>query len=496
MLCAIEKRWRVRRTKVPEKVRYLILSYLKHQESLTIAGADKAAATVRRAAPQKTTELKAKDTAEALRSNPKDVRIIHSGLENNGQVLAGYLGLSDTNALREFMANTQVLENLTPWIESRRKNFGCDLQTKNPNWARDKIFRYIYEPDSISIQDLEQGLPLDETRWPSTSMSRGHVSWVVTMFRLIAQSDEKTFPSSYQLDTETLEQYLGACHPEDYHRAYCLLRFYWRENSESRRAKSTESHKQNLTAKIPEYLKDEDYRSVKDEEGNLLTTVNPALDEYLEQEEDVKSEEDTMSEDLNYSDMQKVELLEGLETTLNDAFQKTPSRLPQLRLPELTTDVQMAVLANIGKKVKVIWPAINDKPTQPAPSTVATASEEIKRVALEASITTDTPMTEEARRNFWSLQRSLNQVSSRPPDYGACANILELYHRNTMVEKTNLLPQQVSGAAWLLLMLASPYHFALLSDDVGLGKTTTALALLSIRSKFAAHQQLQKGELE
>lgn len=45
-------------------------------------------------------------------------------------------------------------------------------------------------------------------------------------------------------------------------------------------------------------------------------------------------------------------------------------------------------------------------------------------------------------------------------------------------------------------MLASPYHFDLLSYDVDLRKITTVLALLSIKSTFAAHPKLQKEELE
>lgn len=89
------------------------------------------------------------------------------------------------------------------------------------------------------------------------------------MFRIIAQSDAKMFASSYQLDSEAREQYLGAYHPEDYHRAYCLLRYFWRENSESRRVKSQERHKQNLKAEAPDYLKDEDYRLIKDQEGRI-----------------------------------------------------------------------------------------------------------------------------------------------------------------------------------------------------------------------------------
>lgn len=222
------------------------------------------------------------------------------------------------------------------------------------------------------------------------------------------------------------------------------------------------------------------------------------MNDYLNQEEDDLTEfdEDTISEDFNRSDIQKLEILEVLETTLNDTFQHIPSKFPQLRLPVLTIDLQMAVLANIAKKVKVLWPAVNEKPMQPAPSTMAMASEEIKRVALEATISTDTLLTEEMRQRFWSLQRSLNQVSSKSPDYGACATLLNFDHSKPIVEKRELLPHQVSGVAWLLLMLASPYHSGLLCDDVGLGKTTTVLALLSIRSTFAAHPELQKEKLE
>lgn len=95
-----------------KKARYMILCYLKDQESLTIAEADFAAAIVRRTAEKKTGEAKATDVAEAIKLNPKEVRIINSGLESHRPFLAGYLGLSDTKALREFTAETKVSENL------------------------------------------------------------------------------------------------------------------------------------------------------------------------------------------------------------------------------------------------------------------------------------------------------------------------------------------------------------------------------------------------
>lgn len=93
------------------------------------------------------------------------------------------------------------------------------------------------------------------------------------------------------------------------------------------------------------------------------------------------------------------------------------------------------------------------------------------------------------------MQITLNNASSIPPLYSICANLLHLDPQRPTVESRTLLSHQVTGVAWLLLMLAGPFHFGLLSDDVGLGKTTTILSYLSLRATFARRAELRGNNL-
>ena len=77
---------------------------------------------------------------KALSGNMKGVRIANQALENKGPVLAGYLFLPDTKALRDVLTDSVIQrEILEPWRLARAVGFGVVTKDKKTNWQKATI---------------------------------------------------------------------------------------------------------------------------------------------------------------------------------------------------------------------------------------------------------------------------------------------------------------------------------------------------------------------
>lgn len=95
---------------------------------------------------------------------------------------------------------------------------------------------------------------------------------------------EQLFRQNQKTMTTKLKNHIlaGMLHPEDYHRAYHLLHFLGERIPNPKEPKPHEDRKQNLKAKAPEFLKDQDIRLVKDEESRQLTVKNTTLEQFVQ----------------------------------------------------------------------------------------------------------------------------------------------------------------------------------------------------------------------
>lgn len=152
---------------------------------------------------------------------------------------------------------------------------------------------------------------------------------------------------------------------------------------------------QNLQFKAPEFLADADYRLVRDEESHQLTAVNPALVDLLQREDDSgdASNDDAGLEVGHSNELQEAEALEKFELGFEDIFKNTPNKLPPIKMAMLEPEVQRAVLVNIARKAKVLWPLSADRLSPPASMTLGLATEHIRRGAFEATFNTETNFT-------------------------------------------------------------------------------------------------------
>jgi len=427
--------------------------------------------------------------ANAIRDNPPGVRIVIMGSLDMTPLLAGYLNVPDTQALRDLINDITNSPEGKAWCEARKVGFGVNGLSETALWATKTLFKFASDPAFLSDEDFKGGIPLDTKRWPTNDNTRGYASWLVTMYNII-QAHPDSFPSS-QSD-ETKKSYLADIHIENWHRAYHILRVIWREKNESRsNLKSTGVTKSKVQKKLavtPTFFTDADLRGVSTEEDSKLTEGNLELDQYLEDEADHAEAEEAQQNEGGDEELNEQEQDEVFET-FEASFKTVPTNLDEINkenwMPRLDETAKGQLLAHIGKQAKVLWP-LDMSPTAAAGMEAGAFTEQIVQEADVEGVACQGEMDQKDRESFWEMQRTMNNVSSRPADYVQCCQDLDLDPIQPMIGPLTLKPWQVTGAWWILWQWKWGLGSALLSDDVGLGKTITALTALQLGAALAS----------
>lgn len=449
-------------------------------------------------------------TEAAVRDNPPGVRIVIVGSLDMTPLLAGYLNVPDTQALRDLITEITNSDSCKAWCDARKVGFGVNGLGATSVWAIKTLFKFACDPSFLDEEDFEGGLPLNIQRWPAKDSTRGYASWLVTMWTII-----QAYPDSFTSTTseETEKSYLAGIHVEDWHRAYQVLRVIWREKNESRSSlKSTgvtRSKVQTKPAQVPTFYTDADLRGAGTDEAAKLTTGNLELEQYLEDEEEGAAEaEDETEQSPAAGGKEEAAVFDVFEAS----FKNVPTNLDEINkknwMPQLDFAAKGQLLAHIGKRAKVLWPLedvqkASAKPaagggvgssaetqTQTAKSLVEPITSTFaERTVQDADVEgTAFPgeMEQEDRERFWKLQRTMNNVSSNPVDYAQACIDLDLDPSLPMIGNLTLKPWQVTGAWWILWQWRWGLGSVLLSDDVGLGKTITTLTALQIGAQLAS----------
>ena len=152
----------------------------------------------------------------AVRDNPPGVRVVAMGSFDMTPLLAGYLNLADTQALRDFINQVTDSDPCQAWLDARKVGFGVNGLNTTSIWAVKTLFKFASDPGFLTDEDFQHGLPMDTKRWPTKDSTRGYASWLVTMHTII-QAYPENFPSTANDQTDS--DYLAGIHAEDWHRA-------------------------------------------------------------------------------------------------------------------------------------------------------------------------------------------------------------------------------------------------------------------------------------
>lgn len=413
---------------------------------------------------------------EAVKSNPRGVRLVRGDIINDLRQMAGYVNISSTKALRDFLEDDTINAILTKWGNARSNGFGVVNKSVTSPWLAKNLFEFITDPQSMSTEELENltvPLPVDE--YPGSEDRRGYVSWLVTIFQLFSASPER-FPDR---DNPAVEKVLGGVSAEDWNRGYEVLRVYWRLRSVSR----TTEHKkeQDNVAQLPDFLGDDDYTMLASnslDDPDMLTAVN--MSAYLDGVDALDEMTDVSEDEQGASN--SAELEEGHYIDFAAAMGNMPADLggtlqTNVR-PPLDEARRNALLSRLYSKSRVLYPegGIFEVNSSAAPARNDFIADSISAEALGSAEEVD----EGAVSRFIQLQKQLNSASATPPPYETACRFLGLDEKAPRVGDVQLFAHQVQGVAWLLLMEQSDLAAGLLADDVGLGKTIQALSLIEL----------------
>ena len=456
------------------------------------------------------------DVIKAIAKNPAGVRILKAdSLRESQPALAGYLGLKDITELKQYLYAGHVSEKyLIPFKKAKDACFGLE---KNLAVNVAKIFALIpVENEFFNDEDFNETLPLDHNRWTVHGKMRHLASWIITMHHLIKENPEM-FPSSGKASEETRKKYLKHIVPEDWFRAYQILNHFTKALTDSKldggkdkhgdkhndlfervkklKSKSEGSKKQSKDASPPDFYTDEDYERAKASKGrpmlpmgnvNELNYLQDALenDGYESSSEDETDDFAPLTENQAQSAIDRIEK-DIIATSLRTApTAHIRNHGDSTFAPWQTSTTMEVTCKSQGKSTRVLWPFGNEDPhpevqEQEVNNFINSKDREFE---TEGVLGPAEDVHPQKQKEFWELQKTVNSRSARPKSYETSCTILNIDPKNCKLRKDHKIcpyPWQVQGIVWLLEMLRSPNKCGLLADDVGLGKTITALATLS-----------------
>jgi len=178
-------------------------------------------------------------------SKIKGVHVQSYGFERNSALMAGYLGLKDTDSLRTLMAQSSFQEIVQQWATARRAHIGVEGASEAAKelaarvqraqilkLARDNLFQHAKRQPNQPI--LADDIP---------SSFLPTVCWLNAIVRIL---EANTAVFSKDEDGEFAN--------EDINHGYMLLCWYWKTQTDSR--KKSNANCINCEAVIPKYNND------------------------------------------------------------------------------------------------------------------------------------------------------------------------------------------------------------------------------------------------
>ena len=410
--------------------------------------------------------------------------------ENSGAAIAGYLGLQDTAALRDFIGDEGIKSVLEAYLTERQGFFGsvdpnatekerksAELKKINPrvlhSAAQDPSYmRFMLQTTNVVLTPPVVGR--DSIAVVST------LNFITRLVRAAPRTfSSSTLPPAGQFRLD----------PEDVHRGFYLLKHVWKRNQESRKGKGRFQNKpavqivyRNRSADVMGSLilaAAETGASQQQSGGTGLsdsgmpTQEQPNYAPYKDvagNPDDDKAADDPKNDRLFDPDMP--DTVAQLAADLSKIFEKRDNQ--KSARPPLSRREQVKILEHIGGKVDV-------------------TSEHFVEVRGEALKTTQNIIGQQEAMELAEaeIQVKMPSASVSVPTQTEAGKILGIDPRRPLLfegseHETRLNPWQTSGAVKMVKTEGQPLGGGILGDDCGLGKTLTALTLVYMSPKVRA----------
>ena len=424
--------------------------------------------------------------AEAVRRNPKGVRIVMPKIERLSPYLAGYLCLQDTDSLRRLFVDSDLRDKfLQPWREARLRYYGDDKKQET-RVTKDSLWAFIAKPGSVSREVLD--LPLARTESGLTGPKRAYICWITVMYQMI-----KGFPELFA-DAACPEEgtgLLGGCSAEDWNRAFCLLRAYWdywyiNKGSQVNKPK-------NIAANEAVFLNEEDYRGIRTVEDGKLTKDTFYDESHLLGPPPEGDDDDNRSTQAALAEQGQVDYEDTINRKMTKAFGNVP--IQRSIRPELHPDALANTCRLIFKACKVLNPIspfvrANGYSRSLSLDRTPLMPENLEEVEIKQEDSERSEDPETSQRKLGEIRGKANAVSAWTPPYETACKSLELDPSNPILSDSSVLlhPWQATGISKVLQLEKSPISGAILADESGLGKTVTALGVVSRSAETAVQE--------
>lgn len=292
---------------------------------------------------------------KVIKKSLADVRIIWDNLEILELNLTDYLRLETIIDLRNFLKiNSKITKIMRRFTQSWEQQF--DLTKDMKNVLQSILWNFIMNKVSLILRELNRSLSLSMS-WYSNSEKRLIISWLVIMFQLI-QTVSKAFSD---LDNMMITKHLRNISKEDWHRAYYIIRCFWKCCNESRRMKAIESISklQNKSARSSLYLININLHDVARAKVFELIMIN--IDLFNQEESQISMNDvEFLNELLNFKVLSKNKKIKCI-AVINDIFEKSFCKvLSDLRKIDannvqssMSKSVQTKLIAAMTKRMKI-----------------------------------------------------------------------------------------------------------------------------------------------
>ncbi|KAI9640762.1 hypothetical protein NHQ30_011071 [Ciborinia camelliae] len=426
--------------------------------------------------------------SKAAQSNPKGVKVIKVTEESKEQ-MAGYLFFKDTAQLTRFMRGP-LKEIVIEWYNNRHLGFDLPctkVQNADPStykWTLIRMFEIIegLTDDNIAMIQSKSVLTHADLGINDTMRDEpGYFCWIATMERVMAAYSEH-FPG----DDETT----GKHTPENWHRAFLLLRCFWREMQRNGDV-GPGKYILRKTALAPRFLRSGSI--VDDEDANENSCYS--LDQLRRNNDDLaqanmlQTVSDTDSdapdradeEDMNYDELEEFHKTLCPKGDIWRAAQKATTSRPGLTQSQLNEYFEDLYL-RVGTKIYKVNVAKNVTDNQ----LLHQSAQEQEKLDSMAGLPKDELLDSDAeRQKFFDINNMMSSASAKPPSFLQACTLTGVDPKKLIVNGAPNLkpyPHQIIDVAWLGLMEQSAIKAAILAGECGSGKTITILIHLLIQA--------------
>ena len=396
-------------------------------------------------------------TMKAIRNNSSKIYVIENYFESNMIEMIDYLSLKTTNELKTLLLKFDLSDQiLKSWSKSKKIDFDIKDKNENAQWTIKKLWNWLKDNEMNDQNWIHRTLSLSQEE-SFLDDDKEYIVWIVIMHQVLKVASH-IVQDANKINVTKLHEYSF----ENWFRVYHILRHYHRLTNRIDNVKKNESFtfkRQDKLVKESLYLTQEqksDQFEVKlkfllsidnndlDANFNCLieqnlknweinVEINRLMQRFKRRRESLSNVEFLKVFMQNYTNL----LIQTIKKKINVDLQILNARNFRSRL---STNVQIALIIDIVKRVKILWSIVEDEiivfstidieimiaQTFERNALILVEIQNMSNALSEESLSDVDIVTNVDRERFWELQTTLNAMSAKSSFYFAVCSKLHI----------------------------------------------------------------------